>query len=61
MQEFEAKLSSLKWDTNRDIESNIEWMCGLVSDDFGHNCHELLLAESQCLQVLGEKFLEYMS
>ena len=60
VQEFQAKLYNLKWDTNSDIQSNINWMLELRSDDFGHDCTALLNAESQCLQVLGEQFLEYI-
>jgi hypothetical protein len=60
IQEFQNKLAGLKWNTNEDIQSNIEWMLSLRSDDFGHDCTDLLNAESQCLQVLGEQFLEYI-
>jgi hypothetical protein len=60
MLKFQDKLLSLKWDTNKEIEENIDWMLGLVSDDFGHDCQELLQAESTCLQVLGEKFWEHI-
>lgn len=39
----------------------IEKKMSMRSDDFGHDCQELLIAESHALQEVGEKFLEHLT
>lgn len=40
------------------FEEGLNEALQLRSDDFGHNCHTLLVAESFCLQYFGEQFLD---
>lgn len=44
----------------KSLRERINEVLGWRSDDFGHDTHALLVAESEALQEIGEKFLVHL-